>query len=80
VRQIRLYFEGDAKLRAANIQAIATDGTPIQDYELPERRTQLADYSRERIFWMTALMETWYLADKEALKRFCKRGFTNPLC
>ncbi|HWE52126.1 MAG TPA: DUF4276 family protein [Bryobacteraceae bacterium] len=44
--------------------------------EMPERRKQLAGYPGEQVFWMIELMESWFLADKEALKKFYKRGFT----
>jgi hypothetical protein len=43
--------------------------------ELPERRRELGRYPQERIFWMIELMEAWFLADREALKRFYRRNF-----
>jgi hypothetical protein len=103
--EIRLYFEGDDKLRRGfrtffsrmalgNIRPVATNGTPVQDYEdglrshpaainlllldsdeMPERRAQLSEYPKERVFWMIEMMESWFLADKAALKKFYRRDF-----
>ena len=43
--------------------------------EKPELRVQLARYPNDRVFWMIQLMEAWFPADKEALKRYYKRDF-----
>jgi hypothetical protein len=46
----------------------ALDGTGL-------RERQVAGFPPDRIFWMIELMESWFLADREALKRYYKQGF-----
>ena len=103
MKEVRLYFEGDSALRSGfreffsgrtPIRLVATNGTPIQDYEdgirshpdavnlllldsddLPERRLRLSAWPADRVFWRIRLMESWFLADKESLKRFYQRDF-----
>ena len=113
VKDLRIYFEGDTRLRPGfrqflseiaqaaknkewRFDLIATDGTPAKDFRAglkanPDACNVLlldSDNSRlnlgekglegcdaESIFWMVQIMESWFLADIEALKRFYDGGF-----
>jgi hypothetical protein len=114
-REIRVYFEGDTRLRRGfhaflletveaarsarlRIQFIATGGTPAQDFrdaldshpdavsillldsEGPfhphsERALSVGFAPADRVFWMVQMMESWFLADPEALANYYKTGF-----
>lgn len=41
----------------------ALDGTGL-------RQQQVAEFPADRIFWMVELMESWFLADREAVERY----------
>jgi hypothetical protein len=110
VKDIHIYFEGDALLRPGfrkffsqvieaarkqnrSVSPIATNGTPIRDFGIAQRKStnsinllvldseqqldgtalrhqQAAGFPPDRIFWMVELMESWFLADREAVKRY----------
>jgi hypothetical protein len=107
VEKLRVYFEGDDRLRPGFRQflseiaeaarskrcyfdLIATEGTPVQDFqtalkahpdawnvllldsedpqEFQLRRRSLEGCDPDSIFWMVQIMESWFLADVDALK------------
>jgi hypothetical protein len=107
VTELRVYFEGDDRLRPGFRQflseiaeaarskrcyfdLIATEGTPAQDFqaalkshpdawnvllldgedpqEFQLRRKSLEGCDPDSIFWMVQIMESWFLADVDALK------------
>jgi hypothetical protein len=110
VKDIHIYFEGDALLRPGfrkffskviesarkqnhAVLPIATNGTPIRDFGIAQRKDassinlllldseqqldgtalrqqQAVGFPADRIFWMVELMESWFLADREAVKRY----------
>ncbi len=117
VKEIRVYFEGDAVLRPGfdkffgeiktkasqrniGFRFIATNATPIQGFRdgmranpeswnvllldsegpitapLPDLCAQrkLAGHD-DNVFWMVQIMESWFLADPSALKKYYKDGF-----
>jgi len=120
VNELRIYFEGDDRLRpgfrvffselaeAARMKGwrfappIATYGRPVQafriahqthsdawnvlllDWEDPNeaeiRRRQLGNCDPESIFWMVQIMESWFLADLDAVKALFRGSLTegNP--
>lgn len=113
VTELRIYFEGDgrirpglrqflkeivdaARLRRCRFELIDANGTPVQDFHdallaFPEawnvllldaespaerkvRSDQLKGCDSESIFWMVQTMESWFLADPDALKLVFKSG------
>lgn len=113
VRELRIYFEGDVRLRpgfheffkeivgaararSCRIELIATDGTPVADYyngikanpnawnvllldsdthidstleQLCRSKGVEPTYSGS-VFWMVQVMESWFLADIDALRSY----------
>jgi hypothetical protein len=111
VRQIRIYFEGDDRLRIPFgefflrldrrlerlLKPIAADGDPIGKYRIglrqhlnssnillldsdedPIRRQRVADLPRDRVFWMVEMMESWFLADTDAVKSYYNDPHFDP--
>jgi hypothetical protein len=112
VNELRIYFEGDDRLRPGFrsflskiaesarrndwrfAAPIATYGRPVQafrialqthssawnvlllDWEDPNeseiRKRQLGDCDPDSVFWMVQIMESWFLADLDALKMVFK--------
>ena len=110
MKDIHIYFEGDALLRPGfrkffsqviesarkqnrAVLPITTNGTPIRDFGIAQRQStnsinlllldseqqldgaalrqqQAAGFPPDRIFWMVELMESWFLADREGVKRY----------
>jgi predicted RecB family endonuclease len=119
VNELRIYFEGDSRLRpgfrqffseiaeAANRNGwrlaapVATGGKPVQafrialqthssgwnvlllDWEDPNeaesRKKQLGDCDPDSVFWMVQIMESWFLADVDALKAVFKGGLSEAV-
>jgi len=115
VNELRIYFEGDDRLRpgirlfftgiaeAASRKGwhfappVATYGRPVQafrialrahadawnvlllDYEDPDeaeiRKKHLGGCDQDSVFWMVQVMDSWFLADIDALKSFYDGGF-----
>jgi len=118
VTELRIYFEGDRKLKPGfheffkeireiarskrcRFQTIATGGTPLQDFQdglasNPEawnvllldsdmpmdvshadlcRRKRIDTSHEGSVFWMVQIMESWFLGDVDALKRYYGAGF-----
>ncbi len=114
---IRLYFEGDPRLKPGfsqflkevhqlgrqnrcELKLVATGGTPVQDYmagrrsnpeawnvllldsegpltlDLPHKKG-LREVDKGSVFWMAQLMESWLLADIQALKGYYGRNFNS---
>jgi len=111
VRQIRIYFEGDERLRIPFgefflrldtrlerlIKPIAANGDPIGKYRIalrqhpdsrnlllldsdedPARKPQVADLPRDTVFWMVEMMESWFLADRDAIKSYYNDPHPDP--
>jgi hypothetical protein len=116
VSELRIYFEGDDRLRpgfrqffseiadAANRKGwrfappVATYGRPVQafrialqthsdawnvlllDWEDPNeaeiRKRQLGYCDPDSVFWMVWIMESWFVADLDALKTLFKGGLS----
>lgn len=107
VASIRIYFEGDDRLRMGfhrflgldakrgkcRVFLVAAKGDPIGEYRIAQRKhpesinmllldseqpldgtglrqQQVSGLPVDRIFWMVELMESWFLADRGALKRY----------
>jgi hypothetical protein len=117
VKAIRIYFEGDDRLRpgfriflrqidqaaqASGLKLLlvstGTGDKPVRDYETalksnPDsvnvllldsevplgpnclRQQRLRPFDQSRIFWMVQLMESWFLADPDALARYYGKDF-----
>lgn len=112
VTKLRIYFEGDDRLRPGfrqflaeiaevarrercHFDLIATDGTPVEDFrdavktrrdawnillldsedpeELLLRKKRLEGCDQGSVFWMVQIMESWFLADIEALEEVFKK-------
>jgi hypothetical protein len=43
------------------------------------RLSKVPEDARDRVFWMVQLMESWFLADPDALALFYKQGFGGGL-
>jgi hypothetical protein len=112
VNELRIYFEGDSRLRpgfrqffseiaeAANRNGwrfaapVSTGGKPVQAFrialqthsnswnvllldqedsdEAEVRKKRLEGCDMESVFWMVQIMESWFLADVDALKTVFK--------
>ncbi len=111
VEKLRVYFEGDDRLRPGfrrflseiaetarskrcYFDLIATEGTPVQDFqtalkthpdawnvllldsedpqEFQLRKRGLESCDPDSVFWMVQIMESWFLADIDALKKVFK--------
>jgi hypothetical protein len=117
VKGIRIYFEGDDKLRPGfntffkdiketarqqrlDVKSVATNGTPSGDFAkalkshpdwinlllldsegplevISERQRQVASFDGANVFWMIELMESWFLADCDALEKYYGQGFNS---
>lgn len=111
VKELRIYFEGDPRLRSGfrqflseiaeaarsrrwHFDLIAAEGTPVQDFqaalrahrdawnvllldsedpqEFQLRKKSLESCDSECVFWMVQIMESWFLADVDALRAVFK--------
>jgi hypothetical protein len=92
-----------ARRKKWHFDLIATDGTPVQDFqaalktphdawnvllldsenprELQQRKKSLEGCDPESIFWMVQIMESWFLADDDALMALFEGSLArgNPL-
>ncbi|MGA3025137.1 MAG: DUF4276 family protein [Bryobacteraceae bacterium] len=63
---------------ALNILLLDSEG-PAGGKVYKERLEEIPEEARGCVFWMVQIMESWFLADPDALARFYKQGFGRNL-
>jgi hypothetical protein len=61
--------------RAWNVLLLDSDEALVRSSTSLLRRKGLAGCAPDSIFWMVQIMESWFLADTDALQGYYKRGF-----